>query len=63
MSIEEEALKLDQIAKSAFQNPKQALDDLSECNTPELSHLRFAVMAHIHLLLKPERKPRSPNKI
>ncbi len=60
MTIEEAALILNEILKSAYSDPHQALNKLSNTMTPvEISHLRDATITHIATLCKPARKPRS----
>lgn len=64
MSIEQAALKLNQIAQLAFSKPMQALDELGLMQIPPgLSFLHYAVVSHIRLESRPARKPRSSNKL
>ncbi len=60
MTLEQEALELNRIARLTLRNPEQALDQLEAVPaSTELSYLRYAVIGLVHLHTKPERKPRA----
>lgn len=68
MNIETAAQQLNHILASAYTNPYQSLDDLSDIATPpEISHLRDAALAHITLLCKlwetGQRNKQNSNKV